>query len=136
MVGESPDMLLADLRRLARLGQMESDGLVHNAFVEGLLKSAVKMDCVELRDLAERARALILVHELNDSTNMSADYLDRLAKVKMHSCFKCGKTGYHIAKCPEMTGFKCRYKSHMASSCNNVGNEDGKSQALTISRME
>ena len=146
MVGESPDVFLADLRRLARLGQMESDGLVRNAFVEGLqkhvsiaLKSAVKMDGIELRDLSERARVLMPVHELSDSSDMSAvalDCPDRRAKVKTQSCFKCGKIGHRIARCPEMTCFKCGRKGHMASSCLNAGNEDGKSQALTISRTE
>jgi len=134
--GESPDVFLADLKRLAGLVDGASDQWLKCAFIAGLpdhlrsqLRAACSFGTMSLDDVLGRARALL---RSSETCMVSAT---RKAGV---TCFFCGERGHIRRQCPRVSSptssdrptsrdqgqgtrrcFVCGDPSHLASVCPN-----------------
>lgn len=99
--GESVDVYLADLKRLAGLvDSTVSDHWLKCAFISGLpdnarsqLRAACSVDSMSLNGVLERARTLLKSAE----TCMVS-----LARKPVSTCFACGESGHFRRACPRM----------------------------------
>lgn len=132
--GESVDVFLADLRRLARLADIEEPNLLRCAFICGLpsdvssqLRSMARISSTELPVIVERARVLMSerVHDVDAA--MAAVRKGKTVSSRKMVCFECG--GDHPVRfCkqrkerkPDITCWKCGQEGHISRSC--PGNE-------------
>ena len=139
---EPVDVYLSDLRRLAKLAQVESDSLLRRAFVVGLpavisrdLRAQAKIDGMSLSSLVERARAVIAESQLTEelvavSTRRGAipNRNSRKNITQQLRCFKCGGE-HHVRSCRSAVGkitcWSCGGEGNFARNCRS-GNEIGK----------
>ena len=139
---EPVDVYLSELRRLAKLAQVESDSLLRRAFVVGLpavvsrdLKALAKVDGMSLSSLVERARAIMAESHLADefvavSTQRRTTTTPSSTKnvAQRLRCFKCGGQ-HHMRNCRsaggKITCWSCGGEGHFARNCKS-GNEIGK----------
>uniref|UniRef100_A0A5S6QGX7 CCHC-type domain-containing protein n=1 Tax=Trichuris muris TaxID=70415 RepID=A0A5S6QGX7_TRIMR len=112
-VGESPDVFLAELRRLVYLAGGAPESLVRCAFVAGLpervqdtLRSGVRMEDLSLGKLLTRARA-ILTKDYTDylrdtrlASDQSSTYLSRTHGDSAIRCYACGGSNNFARECP------------------------------------
>jgi hypothetical protein len=108
LTGESVDVYLSELRRLARLVHATiSDEWIKCAFIAGLpddakkqLQAASALDTMSLAAVVERARALI---GLDRSVGAAAVYRPRraAAAVETRTCFRCQKPGHLARECTD-----------------------------------
>ena len=131
MAGEAVDVFLSDLRRLARLAEVESEELICRAFVCGLpsdvssnLRAGARISKEDLPTIVERARVLM------DERIQGAMVALRRGKVpqqgdrdtrKKIECYTCG--GNHFArfckykKRTPVTCWRCDAEGHIARNC-------------------
>ena len=141
---EPVDVYLTDLRRLARMADVASEGLIKKAFVVGLpsavsreLRASSKIDGLTLPQLVERAR--VLLSELqtpNRPVTAVAAVPPNVEHVvaavgselehrpgRAMKCFRCG--GPHMIRyCPSKPKFKCwtcGVEGHLAKNCGQGG---------------
>jgi hypothetical protein len=134
--GESVDVYLSDLRRLAGLVAREvSDEWVKCAMISGLpsetrrqLTAACAVEKMLLSEVVERARTLMAVDGSSHSSVSAISSWNSQQRSKKPGivkvpliCFSCQKEG-HIAKyCEEKRGrvkcFACGELGHVATSC-------------------
>ena len=147
MDGEPVDVYLSDLRRLARLAEIEDDGLLRCAFVVGLptdvssnLRASVKIKTTPLSVLVEQARTLMserlaataCVAMQRREQRHGASNDNRYVDI---SCFKCQERGHIARHCPKnkvFTCFKCGGKGHVSRNCIQ-GNDKGQLHAPATS---
>jgi len=124
-VGESVDVYVADLKRLAAL---VADGLsstwIQCAMVRGLpsemqmqLKAACQFDKLSLSETLERCRLLVTTTE---EVGMVAQSKRGWKSSKERVCFSCGSSSHFIKACPKnqkRACFRCGELSHLAASC-------------------
>lgn len=142
--GESVDVFLTELRRLARLAGVESEELMKKSFVVGLpsdiscqLRSNAQIHNMALPEIVQQAR--VLMTQRSESVALVAPkrssivrqtYRPDVASKPLHStssnsnheklvsCFRCH--GEHMSRnCPSITCFRCGIKGHIASRCLN-----------------
>uniref|UniRef100_A0A5S6Q120 CCHC-type domain-containing protein n=1 Tax=Trichuris muris TaxID=70415 RepID=A0A5S6Q120_TRIMR len=115
--GESPDVFLADLRRLATLAGGISDGFLCCAFVAGLpkhiqdvLRAGVRMDDLPIGQLLARARA-DMAHETvvcERDTGLAAEVQASVRRVASRNqavrCYACGGANHFARECPTRNG--------------------------------
>lgn len=142
---EPVDVYLSDLRRLAKLAEVESDSLLRRAFVVGLpvsvsreLKALAKVDEMPLSSIVERARALMAERDPEEFVAVSARgaglttrerRTENRATARRLRCFRCGGQ-HHIKNCSSAskpTCWSCGDEGHLARDCSTVsGNGVGK----------
>ncbi|KFD63393.1 hypothetical protein M514_24414 [Trichuris suis] len=112
-MGESPDVFLADLRRLGTLAGGVSESFLGCAFVAGLpeyvqdlLRAGARMEELTLNQLVARARA-VMVNEIstcekNDGLAAGAAEASlRIASRKPAiQCYACGGANHFARECP------------------------------------
>ena len=107
--GEPVDVYLSDLRSLGhKLSSDLPDDWLICAFVSGLpqdisvnLKSACKLEVMNLNDVVERARIVLSMRQID----MCAAAIDqKIGKqfAKFIRCFGCGEEGHTKKSCPKM----------------------------------
>lgn len=131
--GESVDVYLADLRRLAQLiGQRDANVFIRCAFVAGLppeisrqLRSMANLDKMELSDIVAKARGMLATSSSNDSyacAGVNNFQNNRRAK----QCFKCQGYGHWSRECPTKHVYDgqkirrcyiCNSPEHLANKC-------------------
>ena len=153
--GEAVDVYLADLRRLARLAEIENDILLLRAFVVGFpsdisnqLRAATDINVMSLEKVLQLAR--VYVANRNPPAAIIAEKKTYAAKCHSVACYRCGREG-HIARFCSVnlksssrghepassSGIKC-YKcgkfGHISRYCtSNAGNASGKLPAPAVS---
>lgn len=107
--GESPDVYLADLRRLATLFGGMADKALACAFVAGLpeevrhlLRAGSRMEALDLDQILTRARAVIKDDDATASSEtslgaMTSPGTEQCAAVTRQRCFVCGGPN-HVAR--------------------------------------
>ena len=132
--GESVDVYLADLRRLASLFGGVSDTALGCGFVAGLpetvrhaLRAGSRMETLELTELVERARAVMV-----DSCVAAAVTAPAAAGARRRprpgpvTCYRCGAAGHIFRDCPTVICFRCQQPGHIAAHCRpEAGNGSG-----------
>ena len=143
--GESVDVYLADLWRLARLAKIESEELVRCAFICGLppevsaqLRVTANISSTELSTVAEQARihlankqfwcgaVAVANRQIDDQgpTNAESRHQRRTLELAQNGwkqraktqCFRCG--GNHLARqCRDVTCWNCSGSGHVARNC-------------------
>ena len=134
--GESPDVFLADLKRLAGLVDGASDQWLKCAFIAGLpdhlrsqLRAACSIGTMSLEDVLGRARALL---------RSSETCMVSVTRKTDVTCFSCGERGHIRRQCPKKSSptssdrptpgkqgqgvrrcFVCGDLSHLAPVCPN-----------------
>lgn len=151
MPGEAVDVYLSELRRLARLAEVESDELIKCAFVCGLpidvsskLRAEARTSKAGLSVLVDEARVLMdeRVQGAMAAVGRSKNKKDATGSRSKIECYECG--GNHIARyCKQrkpIVCWKCEEPGHVARNCGanrqHAGNDSGKLPAPTVSRME
>lgn len=142
--GESVDVYLADVRRLAGLAKIDSEEFIRCAFVTGLprdvslqMRAAVRIGTMSVASMAEQAR--ILVGERSYSATVAAvgkniHHTDAGNKGAM-KCFECGGD-HHVRVCGKKkkpTCWTCNAIGHLSRNC--PGNEKERSHAPTPSQV-
>lgn len=132
--GESVDVYLADLRRLASLFGGVSDTALACGFVAGLperarhaLRAGSRMESLELAELVERARAL-MVESCVAAALTAPESTRQRRPSRPVRCYRCGAAGHVSRDCPRGTGiicFRCQQPGHIAARCPEAGNEVG-----------
>ena len=144
--GESVDVYLADLWRLARLAKVESDELVRCAFICGLpsdvsarLRTTANISSTDLSTVAEQARIYLANEQYHNASvsargrgrdqrklkeeierGQSADDVgcvdSRKSNRKKIECYNCG--GDHLARhCKNVTCWRCGDRGHRSREC-------------------
>ena len=151
LVGESVDVFLSELRRLASLAGCNDDNLLRTAFVVGLsrsvsmqLRATPGIQKMMLSKVLSLARVLISEQrreELNDldqnstassaavalKTNSGRKVIVGRQAVALQ-CFGCG--GPHLRRvCPQIKCFRCNENGHKSYCCPMSGNVIGESCA-------
>ena len=149
--GESADFFLADLRRLAKLAQIEDEEAVRGAFVTGLptdvsqrFRGSARSATCKLSGLCEQARVLLQQRMQIKETAAAASSDTRVFRTPTPAageaqrdkppggrrCFLCD--GGHFARaCPRradrrsVTCWRCGEQGHVIRSCPNQGNGKG-----------
>ena len=100
--GEAVDVYLAELRRLAKLADVETDSLLRRQFIVGLpvavsreLRAMRQVSATPLSDILNRARSLLAESTVRDSAAVSVANIQNGAG-KSRRCFRCG--GAHFVK--------------------------------------
>lgn len=144
--GESVDVYLADLWRLARLAKVASDELVRCAFICGLpsdvsarLRATANISSTDLPTVAEQARIYLANGQYHNASvsvvgkgheqkrlrkeidrGQSADDVRGADNWKKNrtkiECYNCG--GDHLARhCKNVTCWKCGNRGHRSREC-------------------
>ena len=134
--GESVDVYMAELRKLAALAGVSSDNLLRCSFVTGLPKSVsaqiratARVECMELDSLVRAARTVV-----SEVTPRTVHVEVAAARVENHrqqdqnkakgsintkrelKCFQCG--GPHFKQwCPQIMCHQCGKTGHMSKNC-------------------
>ena len=151
--GEPVDVYLAELRRLAKLADVESENLLRRAFIVGLppdvsreLRAMVKVATTDLPTIVVRARALMAETTVLESAAASATMKPGRRRGVVGGagggaknrgergrCFRCG--GQHLLRhcTATMDGqtllcWTCGSQGHMARDCHQ-GNASGRAGA-------
>lgn len=149
--GETVDVFLADLRRLAKLAAIETDDLICSAFVCGLptdvssqLRAGSRIAGTDLSMVLQQAR--VLMDERIQSAMVAVEWSGRSRKVHGEQrrpirCRICN--GDHLARhCKqkkELRCWNCDEVGHIARQCPNIGsgNDKGRlSSAPTASQVD
>lgn len=149
MMGESVDVFLADLARLARLvTDSNTDGWLKCAFVNGLpeeakaqLQAACSLSDMSLSDVVEKARNLVATREacLVSFRSKRGERAAPTGKVGAAMCFRCGENGHISRYCPKRAGvggdggalrscFVCGERGHLAAACPKRKSESSKNE--------
>lgn len=150
--GETVDVYLADLRRLARLVHSSpSEEWIKAAFVFGLpeqvriqLKAATSAKTMALTELVERARMILtvtgtsaLVARASGFQNQGGRDTRRERKDGMQRegrrCFVCGDSTHIVRNCPrrprqKVTCYRCGEEGHRIAECPNHGTRSSKNE--------
>lgn len=137
--GESVDVYLADIRRLAALiGQSNPDPLLRCAFVAGLpvelsiqLKAMVAVEKLDLTELVTRTRMMLTVKQMTP-LSCAAGVRSSFSKENIQ-CHKCSKKGHFARECQtrrpvskqQIRCYNCQQLGHMARDCPQQGNGGG-----------
>jgi hypothetical protein len=145
MPGEAVDVFLADLRRLACLANIDSDGLIRCAFICGLptdvsaqLRASVRITSADLSVVAEQARILMggRIHGAMVAINPRATKDQR--KIVCHECGGDHPVRFCKNKKQEKQenrqSFACWNcgGGHLARNCTNSGNGQGGPHAPAV----
>ena len=151
-VGESVDVYLADLRKLASSFGGVSEKVLSCAFVAGLpdatkqlLKAGARIEAMNLNDILLRARA-VSVDELKEPNVVCAGKTTPRANGRAprpeRTCYECGLPNHIARDClrrrnnsraPQRSVrcYRCGDRGHMASTC--LGNDDGEKASAPVS---
>ena len=150
---EPVDVYLNDIRRLARLADVATEGLIKKAFIVGLpsavsreLRASSKIDGLTLSQLVDRARVLLsetqMVSKPLVAVAAGPPDIGHVAAVagaeterrsgRTLRCFRCG--GPHMIKyCQTKPTFKCwscGAEGHLAKNCSQGNGQGGATAAV------
>jgi hypothetical protein len=161
--GETVDVYLNELRRLARLADVESDKLLRRAFVVGLpsavsaqLRTLCKVSDADLPTILGKARTLmeervgevalaVAPRSKTQSFRVGGSSSSTSQPKKNFSCFNCGEEGHMSRDCnkerkavgapkKQWSCYSCGEPGHIAKFCKVSGNDNGKLHARAISQ--
>lgn len=127
--GEAVDVFLADLRRLSRLAQIESDVVIRCAFICGLpvdvsaqLRASAQISSLELTKVAEQARILMgdRLHGVNVAVG-AAGLKKEHGKIVCHGCGGDHPVRFCTERKKTITCWRCGEFGHIARSCSGNG---------------
>ena len=147
--GESVDVFLSDLRRLAQLfGGLSETGLTC-AFVAGLpegarhtLRAGTRVESLTLCEALSRARALLAdeggaaaaaVQTHRAGRGIGDQQQRRQQGRGLPKCYRCGEDGHFARVCRQITCFRCQKTGHMAAQCPE--NEKGGETSAPVSSL-
>lgn len=149
--GEAVDVYLSDLRRLAKLAEIDSDELICCAFICGLpsdissqLRAGSRISASDLSEIVKRARVLMderiqgaMVAVGSTKTGYKASKFSTSNMQRRIECYACGGN-HHVRYCKqvrEITCWRCQRVGHIAKNCpsNYSGNGNGKLPAPAVS---
>ena len=142
--GETVDVYLADLRRLARLvHSVPSEEWIKAAFVFGLpeqvkiqLKAATSAKAMALTELVERARMILTVTATSAMVARSSEFRNpggrdnrggRNGARRERRCFVCGDPTHIVKSCPQrprqktVICYQCGKEGHVIAECPDHG---------------
>jgi hypothetical protein len=117
--GEAVDVYMAELRRLAKLADVEGDMVLRRQFIVGLppavsreLRATAQVNKTSLSAILDRARALMAESSMTETIGAFAatklvhrrsDDGGRSDAMDTRRCYRCGKA-HLIRNCPEVQG--------------------------------
>ena len=146
--GESVDVYLADLKRLAGLFGGVSDSTLTCAFVSGLpehvkqsLRVGARLGEMVLQDIVQRAREIMVndVHVAAAAVTKDASPTFVGSMHRKGECFQCGRSDHWLRDCPirkarraEGRCYRCNSDQHLANRCQgNEGKEKASAPAFS-----
>lgn len=132
--GESVDVFLSDLRRLALLfGGLSDAGLIC-AFVAGLpesvrhtLRAGSRVESLSLTEVLGRARALLADEGCTGAVAAAPRHMWRgtgnrqqrhqQGRDDAQRCYRCGEEGHFARACRKVVCFRCQKTGHVATQC-------------------
>ena len=135
--GETVDVFLADLKRLAHLANIKfednNEEVIKLAFVMGLpsrvaaqLRATPKIEALDLNAVLQISRALM--SEASRSESFEVGAVAQTNESKLNSgCFVCGGPHYR-RNCPKVKDiicYACNKPGHVARNCKSAGNGKG-----------
>lgn len=143
--GESVDVYLADLRRLAELFGGTTDSVLSCAFVAGLpesarhiLRAGSRLENMDICQLLNRARAVLADEHLGDGASSQLSYFGQHTAAPATSsvvrCLACNQPNHYARNCLAGRGgrrggrgsvrcFTCGRRGHVSTTC--LGNASG-----------